>query len=236
MTAVQVSGVMGSLAVGCSWPSPPRPLGPVESDYIYDMNRVSSETNTAPLAKYLNDLHGLQQAWARVQGCRADRGLLGKEKRALWRRVVLTVNDWFLPGAQRTAGLVLHHTDAVVAQYLPLLLRRIGGCEKISLIYIGGNCSTFPGKTNALLVVGVDLCESAVAVTLSVTESTIGLQGAVGGDDGVGGVRGGNGGGVGRVFCEGEGEGAVEGQEVALVLHFPLQGGVPVVFNRVVCP
>ena len=112
----------------------------------------------------------------------------------------------------------------------------MGGCEKISLIYIGGNWSTFPGKTNALLVVGVDLSGSAVAVTLSVPESTIGLQGAVGGDDGVGGVRGSNGGGVGRVFCEGEGEGAVEGQEVALILHFPLQGGVPVVLNRIVCP
>jgi hypothetical protein len=34
MTAVQVSGVMGSLAVGYSWPSPPRPLDPVGSDYI----------------------------------------------------------------------------------------------------------------------------------------------------------------------------------------------------------
>ena len=44
MTAVQESGAEGPLAVGCSWPSPPRPSGPVEPDYIYDMNRVRSET------------------------------------------------------------------------------------------------------------------------------------------------------------------------------------------------
>ena len=82
-------------------------------------------------------------------------------------------------------------------------------------------------------VVGVDLSRSAVGVALSVIEFSIGLQGAVRRDDGGGGVGGGA---VRSVYCEGERRGAVEGQQVALSLHFPLQGGVPVVLNTVVCP